>query len=196
MNENPRTIHQGNRFATGRMQFLCKLSLLLLFLVSYTRVSLGDEDSGWNPGNFIPHKPWQEADVVIPAYPEQGRLLEVQIGSANFPFRVYIDPDSLSVGGDGVVRYTLVIVSTSGVWNTTYEGLRCGKHEYRRYAYGASDQWQLLKNSPWQGFRSTGMDSYRNVLYRDYLCDATNTNLKVDEMLTRIRYSRGPAIEE
>ena len=56
----------------------------------------------------------------MPAYPEEDRLLEVATSPGGLPFRVYIDPASLVMGDDQVARYTVVIISSSGVWNVSH----------------------------------------------------------------------------
>ena len=95
-----------------------------------------------------------------------------------------------------MVRYTLVIVSSSGVRNISYEGLHCGKHEYRRYAYGSNGTWFTIEASPWQKVSDTGMDHYRHVLYWDYLCNPVRTNLDAASMLRSIRNPTGSASHE
>jgi CNP1-like family len=86
------------------------------------------------------------------------------------------------------VRYTLVFISSSGVWNISYEGQHCGRNEYRRYAYGSNGTWYPIEASPWQRITDSGMDHYRHVLYWNYLCDPLQTNLDVADMLRRIRH--------
>lgn len=43
----------------------------------------------------------------------------------------FIDGSTISVGADQVIRYTLVIVSSSGAQNISYEGMRCLTAEKR-----------------------------------------------------------------
>jgi hypothetical protein len=171
-------------------------ALLLALLSLHALVSLADDDSGWSSDSFIPSAPWREQQADLPAYPEAGRLLEVAVSSGNYPYRVYIDPESLSVGADRVVRYAAVIVSAAGARNVTYEGLRCTTRKYRRYAYGANGGWQALAEAPWERIMESGMGRYRFELYRDYLCDTTSDSLKRDEILRRLRYSRGGVVDE
>jgi hypothetical protein len=80
-----------------------------------------DDDAGWSSDHYVPREQWKESAVEIPRWPEQDDLLEVSMGRAGFPFRVYTDPESLTIGDDGVVRYVLVIVSSSGAWNASFE---------------------------------------------------------------------------
>ena len=164
--------------------------MLAVVLVCLPAVAPADEDYGWSNDHYIPPEQWKESTVDIPRWPEQDDLLEVSAGRAGFPFRVYIDPESLTIGDDGVVRYALVIVSSSGAWNTSFEGILCNKAEYRRYAYGSGRQWHQLDGSPWRRVIEDGRDGYRYTLYEDYLCDMGGPNPDVSEILRRIRYKR------
>jgi len=76
----------------------------------------------------------------------------------------YIDSKSLSVGTDGVVRYSVVIVSGSGARNVLFEGLRCATREFRaplpmamptqKFHPAQSDKWQPVTHYGWGGFRA------------------------------------------
>lgn len=161
--------------------------MLAVFLACLPTVSASDDDTGWST-NFIPREAWKEGGVTIPPWPVKQNLLEVAVDRANFPFRVFIDQPSLSIGDDGVVRYTLAIISTSGAQNTFFEGILCNKREYRRYAYGSGDRWHKLADSGWQRITRGGSDGYRYTLYRHYLCDINTINSSVEGILQRIRY--------
>lgn len=179
-----------------RVSCNCRDRMLAVVLVCLPAGATAFEDDGWSNDHYIPSEQWKESAVDIPRWPEQDDLLEVSIGRAGFPFRVYTDPESLTIGADGVVRYVLVIVSSSGAWNTSFEGILCKKGEYRRYAYGSGRQWHRLAGSPWQRIFEGGRDVYRYILYRDYLCDAAGANPGVSDILRRIRYNRGSFLDD
>jgi hypothetical protein len=166
------------------------------FLLVFSPVIFADEDKGWTGVPFVEPPAWKEEAHSLPAYPDTDHLLELPASLPGYDFRVFIDPDSLSVGGDRVVRYTLVIVSTSGVRNISYEGLHCNKHQYRRYAYGSGDKWFPIEASPWIRVRDIGMDHYRHVLYWDYLCSPSRPSLDAESMLRRIRNASGSMLHD
>ncbi len=176
--------------------FTCIYCLPTLLLALHTPASLADDDTGWSSGSFIPPAPWSELQTDLPAYPEEGRLLEVEVATAYYPYRVFIDPESLSVGADRVVRYAAMITSAAGARNVSFEGLRCSTREYRRYAYGTNGSWQALGDTPWERIMKSGMGHYRHELYRDYLCGTSSDVLERDEILRRLRYSRGGVLDE
>ncbi|MFP3740302.1 CNP1-like family protein, partial [Burkholderia sp. SIMBA_019] len=78
---------------------------------------------------------WQENKVEsLPALPQAGTQLLPFDVSNNTQLKFAVDPASLSVGSDGVVRYAIVITSPGGARNINYEGIRCDTYEWRLYA--------------------------------------------------------------
>jgi hypothetical protein len=74
--------------------------------------------------------------------------------------------------------------------------MHCGKHEYRRYAYGSGEKWFPIEASSWQRVSDIGMEHYRYVLYWDYLCSTLRPNLDAESMLRRIRNTSGPMLHD
>jgi len=144
-----------------------------------------EETGGWQHNHVEKPDSWQEMDAALPAYPEKKNLLDLGIGTDDMQFTVYLDKPSLVLGEDGVVRYTVVLVSNADVWNVSNEGLRCGEKQFRRYAYGANGEWQPLNNSPWSDVRGNGSNRYRQVLYADYFCNPTRPYKSAREMIGR-----------
>ena len=71
-----------------------------------------------------PGRPSSEKALVLPPYPQEKNLLEFAVGPTGSR-RYFIDRQSLSVGADGIVRYTVIVRAAGGAVNATYEGIRC-----------------------------------------------------------------------
>jgi len=156
-----------------------------------------DGPVGFDRGLDDAKAPWVEGSLVLPGWPgKTGSLVELNVGRGGMPYRIYIDPKSLSTGKDRVVRYTVVIVSTSGVRNVTYEGLHCGERNYRRLAVGIDGKWRPLKDPEWRYISGIGMDRYRKRLYEDYFCETDNRYLEADELLRRLTFDNDPVIAD
>jgi acetone carboxylase gamma subunit len=113
---------------------------------------------------------WKEIEAPVPAYPLAENLIEFQ-PSATASFRFFIDSASLSVGADGVVRYTLVARSPSGVDNVSFEGIRCQGGLVRGYATGKADRtWTLRTGSQWREIEPKTMQRWHQALRREYFC--------------------------
>ena len=70
--------------------------------------------------------------VNLPAFPDEEKLLQFEIGPTQTQ-SFFVDPASVSVSPDEI-RYTMVTKSSAGARNVSYEGVRCGTFEFRRYA--------------------------------------------------------------
>ena len=86
------------------------------------------------------------------------------------------------------MRFTTVIVSPSGVWNVTYEGLHCGERSFRRFAFGANDQWHALPDSGWQALTRSGTGRYRYVLYNFFMCNPGESRKDAGRIVQALRY--------
>ncbi len=114
---------------------------------------------------------WKEGRIHLPPYPPKEGLQPFQVDAPGSVFHYAIDPGSLSIGADGVVRYALVIESNSGARNVSYEGMRCDAQAYKTYAYGNGGRWTPLKAPEWHPLSDTAGERYRYQLYTFYLCD-------------------------
>ncbi len=124
---------------------------------------------------------WKEMEAQLPEFPKPENYLPVTV-TATTPFDFYVDGNSISVGNDGVVRYSLIAKSSSGALNVTFEGLRCSEHEYRIYAFGRSDNtWSEARSSRWQPIPPDRRNAQREVLYSDYFCPAGITIMTPQE---------------
>jgi hypothetical protein len=159
----------------------------MLVITAPAIAAFDDEPAGWGPGYSEQPDTWQELEGELPAYPVKGGLLEVDAGTDGLQYTVYLDEPSLVKSDDNVVRYTVVLVSSTGVWNVTHEGLHCGERKYRRYAYGVNDRWQPLPDAPWKPLRGKGANKYRLVFYEKFICDPTRLNQSARQILDRFR---------
>jgi hypothetical protein len=112
---------------------------------------------------------WKEDEVRLPPYPRDANLIEFPV-SSGATFRFFIDAASLSVGQDGVVRYTLVARSPAGASNVSYEGIRCSSKSYKVFAQGAGGAWSPSRQSEWRFIEARTIQRWHNVLYFEFLC--------------------------
>jgi hypothetical protein len=82
--------------------------------------------------------------------------------------RHFVDRRSLSIR-DGLVHYTLVVRSPSGVDNVLFEALNCKEREYRNYARGTSAKGWIVRPTEWR--KITSMQHIaQNTLHWEYFC--------------------------
>jgi hypothetical protein len=119
--------------------------------------------------NEFDEKPWQEIEIPLPAFPQPENLIPFQVGAVTDK-QFLVDEKSISIGSDEVIRYSLVVVSSSGARNISYEGMRCATAERRVYAFGRADKtWSKARGNKWINIRG-GSNSHHVALFADYFC--------------------------
>lgn len=114
-------------------------------------------------------KPWAEVEVMLPAFPEKENLIPFKVG-AIADTRFFVDGKSISIGSDGVVRYTLVVLSAQGAQNISYEGMRCSTLERRFYAAGRPDKtWSKARSNKWVRVQG-GSNNHHVELFSNNFC--------------------------
>jgi hypothetical protein len=173
--------------STPRRQAVRTASAAAMMLLSVGMTACGSTGSRAPDPFEDDNKTWQEMAVQLPAMPQEGNLLPFDV-SAIATQRFAIDAKSLSVGKDGVVRYTLVTVSASGAKNVSYEGIRCESREQKIYALGHADgTWSQARSSQWEPILSNGVNRQQAALSRDYFCAGNTIAGDAADMLRRMR---------
>ena len=133
-----------------------------------------------------------EAQVPFPEYPKPGNYLPLEV-SATTPFDFFVDAKSVSVGKDGVVRYSLIAKSADGALNISFEGIRCSERQFRVYAFGRSDNtWSESRVPRWQPIPADARNAQRAVLYRDFFCPAGSIIATAKEGVEALRSGGRP----
>jgi hypothetical protein len=132
---------------------------------------------------FENEKPWVELATQLPPYPQRDTLIPFEVSAATRN-RYFIDPASVSVGDDKVVRYTVVIEAAGGATNVSFEGIRCDTGERRIYAYGHPDAtWSRAHDAGWTPIQFRSSLSYHKALYEEHFC---RDRLRVKDAATAI----------
>lgn len=115
-----------------------------------------------------PDPDWKEVAPAPPPLRTEG-LIRIDMPQSNLRFGV--DPASVSLGSDGVVRYVVVASSNSGAVNAFYEGIRCSTAEVRLYARHNPDSgWVLLSDGEWRSLHQSLPSRHSLVLARTGVC--------------------------
>ena len=138
---------------------------------------------------------WQEGEVpAAPAFRTTG-LVDFQISTAS-ELAYGIDPATLSLGQDGVVRYVMVARSRAGALNALYEGLRCASAEVKTYARwavaadGTGGAWRTTEKAEWRSLFAGHASRPALVLARTGLCDGVTPNAPVSRMLRDLKLGK------
>jgi len=153
----------------GLLQRIVPVCALLLAAMAVPAADWGVSESDFDEQK----KPWTEIEAQLPAYPREENLLRFDAGPATSN-RFYVDAPSLSVGQDGVVRYTILIRAAGGATNVSFEGIRCETREQKLYAVGRSDgRWTRARDPAWRYIEYKDINRHHGVLFADFFCDVS-----------------------
>jgi hypothetical protein len=154
-------------------------ALMVLGALSGGAHAADDEDEA--------EKAWKEIALQLPAAPQSQNLLPFYV-SPTATQKFSIDSTSISVGKDGVVRYTLVSVGDGGARNVSYEGLRCDQMQKRLYAFGRPDgSWSRSRREEWEPIRVNSPNRQHITLASDFMCDGRTVAGNAVKMAQKFR---------
>ena len=102
---------------------------------------------------------------MLPQTPRREDRLPFTVDSGS-DFGFFVDRSSISVGADGVVRYTLIAVSPLGAENVSFEGVRCKSREHKTYATRRADGGWSRREGPWR----RAAQRWQQALRAEYFC--------------------------
>lgn len=135
---------------------------------------------------------WREDHVPPPPAFEVSRLIPFDV-DAGSSLRFGVDPATLQIGKDGVVRYVVVARSSTGALNAMYEGIRCTTAEYKTYArYNADSGWNPVQSADWRPLYQAANNRYALALARQGLCADSAPPPSVQHILRSLRQQDVP----
>lgn len=149
-------------------------------------------DLGAPPGtpdnSNIPDTPeWKELDAPAPPPLRTQGLIPIEVAGTSLRFGV--DPASISIGTDRVVRYVVVAQSSSGAVNAMYEGLRCDAGEVKVFArYTPGQGWVPVTDGEWQPVRGgSAITRHSLAIARGGACMESSPNGSASQIAQDLR---------
>ena len=129
---------------------------------------------------------WKEVEAPpAPAVRTDG-LIPLDVTGSSLRFGV--DPASISVGPDDIVRYVVVASSRTGTVNALYEGIRCGTGEFKVYARHNPDTgWTLAKDPLWRSLHEQPISRHTLEIARTGACVGHGTNSPASRIVRDLR---------
>ena len=137
---------------------------------------------------MLPESPdWRESEVPPPPAFNLKRLIRVP-GPDGSAFKFGIDPATLSVTPEGVVRYVIVASSVDGGQNVMYEGIRCSAGQHRVYArQTATGGWSVLRDSEWQPMYGSAASRHALALSLAGVCKDRAVNRSASNIVRTLK---------
>lgn len=148
---------------TFRGSTLVALSLLAGVTTAHTQTLTTDPD-------------WKETEVPAPAPMQNVDITKLVpfVVSGNSELRWAVDPASIAINSDGLVRYVVIARSASGLINASYESINCGKAEFKIYArYNANGGWASIDDPQWRSLYDKLPSRHTLMLARQGACAGT-----------------------
>jgi len=138
----------------------------------------------------VPDAPkWVEAPTTSAPEFSMAHLLAIDM-PPHLSLKISIDPDTLMVGGDGVVRYVVVMTGSSGVSNAFYEGIRCETREVKTYARrSSSGDWTMTTAPVWRGLEDNMPSHHAQAMASQGVCTASTAGTR-EEILRALDKGR------
>lgn len=139
-------------------------------------------------GQLAPLDPdWREAEAPPPPALRTTGLIELDMPRSTLRFGV--DPASISLGTDGVVRYVVVAQSDSGAVNAMYEGIHCRTSQVKVYArHNPGSGWVSTRDAAWAPM-NIGISPTRHSLLiaRNGACLGNSPNQSTERIVRDLR---------
>lgn len=143
---------------------------------------------------FDTERPWSEQVAELPPYPDPGNLVSFDAGP-NTDYQHFIDTDSIDVGQDGVIRFTLINQSPTGAMNISYEGIRCATNERKLYAIGRDNKtWAKPRISEWEPLEYVRQFYAQRELSKNIFCPHKQIVNNRDEAIRVLKKGKHPAV--
>ena len=122
-----------------------------------------------------PDPDWKEMQVAPPPPLRTEGLIPIDVPGSSLRFGV--DPASISIGDDRIVRYVVVATSSRGAVNASYEGIRCDAGQVRLYArHDPQRGWVPVVDGEWRSVHETKYSRHSLIIARDGVCVGAGPN--------------------
>ncbi|MHB8949616.1 MAG: CNP1-like family protein [Rhodoferax sp.] len=138
---------------------------------------------------------WKESEAPPPPAFHADRLIPIDMPSY-VSLRFGVDPATLVITPDGIVRYVMVTRNATGAISAMYEGIRCARGEVKTYArYSSSGQWSAVKDPLWQRLNDNLPSRHALALARQGVCEGRAMSASSVADIVRALRSPAPAPE-
>lgn len=130
---------------------------------------------------------WKEAAVPPAPMFDAARLLPID-GPADSGLTFGVDPKTIAIAPEGVVRYVVVATSRSGAINAMYEGVRCSTGEFRVYArHNPGGGWANTATTEWKSLYAPAPSRHTLAVARAGICKGNAPNTSVEQIVRDLK---------
>lgn len=135
-------------------------AMAVLTLATHLHAQVAADDPDWKESEE-PAPPAFSVDKLLPL--EMPPYVSLKFG---------IDPATLAISPDGIVRYVVVARNAGGSVNAMYEGLRCATGEVKTYARASgTGGWSVVPQPQWRDMTDNLPSKHAWVFARQAACN-------------------------
>jgi hypothetical protein len=128
---------------------------------------------------------WQESELPAPPAFSSDRLVPVDM-PRHITLMVGVDPLTIRITADGLVRYVVVAKSSGGTINASYEAIRCMTGEVKTYArYSVTGKWVPVANPQWKPLGQNQPSQHAIALAQQGLCNGRSVGARSPAEIVR-----------
>ncbi|MET0544616.1 MAG: CNP1-like family protein [Variovorax sp.] len=129
---------------------------------------------------------WKETDVPPPPAFSESRSIPIEMPTRT-TLKFSVDPETIVITKDGVVRYVVLSHSPQGgAFNAYYEGVRCSTDEVKTYARFNDGKWVETRDPEWKPYRQIKSGYVSRLTYQG-LCRGHGPQVSVRETVQLLR---------
>ncbi len=141
------------------------MTLEKMFWLGLTLVALNVSAQG------VADPDWKETEAPPPPSFSTDKLIPIEMPQY-VSLRFGVDPSTLAITLDGIVRYVVVASNATGSFSAMYEGIRCASGEVKTYArYSSNGHWSSVRDPQWQGLNDNLPSRHALALARQGVCE-------------------------
>lgn len=141
---------------------------------------------GVHAQGLVDNPDWQETEVPAPPKFDPNRRIAIDM-PPYVSMQFGVDPGTLAITPDGIVRYVMVAMSPSGSLNAFYEGIRCNTGEVKTYARAnANGFWTIVKEPEWRGLDDRQPSKHALALARQGACEGNASANSAADILRKL----------
>lgn len=118
---------------------------------------------------------WKETEAPAPPTFNKNKLISLDMPNY-VTLKFGVDPATLIITPDSIVRYVVVAANATGASSAMYEGIRCATWQVKTYArYSANGQWLTVRDPQWEGLNDNRPSKHALMLAKKGICDSGST---------------------
>lgn len=127
-----------------------------------------------------------ELPMPMPAVPKAADLVEFEFNTTS-RHHFAIDPASMLLRGNEILQLTIVVTSSGGAANVSYEAFNCRNATHRLLAIASADgSWQPVEKSQWVTARRAGLVLAQHYAIYQAACSGGRLSGERDVIVRRL----------